>query len=207
MLYSKYTLGNLNSKKIVLIFNSAFKYENENHFEFYKLSEKRINTLHFKETDDSWYLAHIDEIKSIIKKHLSGIEKIYTLGISKGGYAALLFGSMFNAEIFSINPQTNLTREFENLCIENGAISYISKFNDHTKYKAEYYKLNKILSNAYTHIHIFCGTDEYDNMHVQELKHMPKISIIQYNTNIHKLFDDFYVKQDIYTKLYEKLLD
>jgi len=148
----------------------------------------------------------VQQIRLIIEKHLNGVDTVFTLGLSKGGYAALLFGQMYNAEIFAINPQTNLSLEFEKMCIEQDAISFIDKFNDHNKYDSDFYQLKMILHpDKYSHIHIFCGTCKYDTMHIRELLKLQKLSVIKYDTNVHSILDDFVIKTDIYSKIYERI--
>ena len=87
---------------------------NLNFFEWYNTRIKRSSKLIFvRDIFKQWYLAGINadidsptKLVEFLKEETAGYEEIITIGGSAGGYAAILYGSLINANVaYSFNPQ------------------------------------------------------------------------------------------------------
>ena len=89
-------------------------------FEFFRLTQQlQVNKAYIRDLDRSWYHAGlkgitqdidgtVDYLQGIV--HESGTDRLVVFGSSMGGYAALLFGALLNAEAtHSFSPHTSLT--------------------------------------------------------------------------------------------------
>jgi pimeloyl-ACP methyl ester carboxylesterase len=86
-------------------------------FEFMKLTEPYgVKRLFLRDQQRRWYHrgipgfgSSIDEVAGTLRQHIAGqnIQRVVTVGNSLGGYAALLFGWLLNADIaISFAPQS-----------------------------------------------------------------------------------------------------
>jgi predicted esterase YcpF (UPF0227 family) len=91
-------------------------------FEFRNFLEKffpQIDKLFYIDKDCNWYHSGIrgisDSINTTvehIRKQCYGYEKVFCIGSSAGGYAAIMFGSMLNIHtVLTFNAQTYLDRQ------------------------------------------------------------------------------------------------
>lgn len=123
--------GNLQNDSLFIVFSSRDQ-RTIKFFTFFKTFQKLdVDTLFIKSSQNTWYHSGITDDKKenladvfteIIKQVLlyaktKKINKIYVVGSSMGGYAALLFGHLVNTlfidnniylEIISISPETVL---------------------------------------------------------------------------------------------------
>lgn len=65
--------------------------------------------------------SSIDETKVVLEKLIEGYKKVIFLGVSAGGYAAILFGSLLKIRnVVAFSPQTVLSnpvvQKYKNLC-------------------------------------------------------------------------------------------
>ena len=89
-------------------------------FEFFRLaSDLPVHKLFFRDVHQAWYHrglpgvgARIDEIAAFIQREIGsvGARRVAVFGNSMGGYAALLFGALIQAqEVHAFAPQTFLS--------------------------------------------------------------------------------------------------
>lgn len=90
-------------------------------FEFKNFLEKHFpsyDRLFYIDEHQNWYqdgikgiTTSVDETVAHIEKKLKGYTRIICIGSSSGGYAAILFGSLLNADsVLTFNAQTYLNR-------------------------------------------------------------------------------------------------
>lgn len=90
-------------------------------FEFFNLTSPiEVNKIYLRDLDQAWYHAglrgisgSIDETASFLRRKIeeSGAKKVVLFGNSMGGYAALLFGFLLNADlVHAFAPHTRITR-------------------------------------------------------------------------------------------------
>ena len=85
--------------------------------DFYEWYHTRINRaskhIFIRDVFKQWYLAGIntninypEKLAAFLKQETQGYTDVITLGSSAGGYAAILYGSLINAQtVFAFNPQ------------------------------------------------------------------------------------------------------
>lgn len=89
-------------------------------FEFLNFLSKidcESDKIFYIDKKQSWYHNGIENISSTIdetvlylKNKINGYKKVIFMGVSAGGYAAILFGSLLNVQyVISFIPRTNLT--------------------------------------------------------------------------------------------------
>lgn len=160
------------SEKLLVIFSAA----NARNFSLYKNMEeyKQYDKLFIRDPYlKSWYQNGVGEyapdpdmlVKRILAHKRSKNTKVYTAGISMGGYAALLFACLGNFEkALAIVPQTRL---------RNGFFRNPSKGVD-----IKYPDLSGLLAqNMATQFHIFAGFEDYIDM--------CNVSLLPEQKNIH----------------------
>ena len=109
------------SKNLIIAYASNISkfVNNESVFEFRRsLSNMNLdaNFLFVRDDLKNWYLSKIAGVGNNIthsicffKKYFDSHDKVITMGVSAGGFAALLFGSLLNADmVIAFNPQTDL---------------------------------------------------------------------------------------------------
>jgi hypothetical protein len=140
-----------------------------------------------------------DFIKKIIKDY----KRVYFCGISSGGYAAILFGSVLKCnKVLAFRPQTNL-----NLLVKDGIISshwnipvdnIIPKhldlnniINKDTQYIV--YGDKKVKDKKdYHHIIQCLNIDNYPNVSIiVDNPYLPNYKLMIKNRNLNEIFDDF----------------
>jgi len=151
-------------------------------FEFknFLTSNFKCHFIFIRDLNQLWYLDDyiensINKIKSIIDK--INYSKIITIGVSMGGYASILFGTLLDVNhILAFCPQTFIN-------IEN-----IKKYNDirwenrinkiHSKNINEKYYDLYLLDFSKTNIKIFYGKlDNLDKIHSLRLNNKKNITI------------------------------
>lgn len=111
------------SKTLIVIFQSfnikLYQVPNRDHFELENTFEKlKLNAdlLFLKDHEyvrENFYLHNVTETRDSLNKAIADYEQVVFTGISSGGWASMLYGSLLNVDIVvAINPQTRL-RDFE----------------------------------------------------------------------------------------------
>lgn len=145
-------------------------------FEFFRLTHHlQVNKAYIRDLNRSWYHAGlagitqdmegtVDYLKGIVQE--SETDRLVVFGSSMGGYAALLFGALLNAEAtHSFSPHTVLTDK-RNVRNREELKSV------HEKYSTRYFDLNDFLSptEASGDIHIYYDrTNRKDRKHISHL--------------------------------------
>lgn len=145
-------------------------------FEFFRLTHQlRVNKAYIRDLSRSWYHGGlqgitedidgtVDYLKGIVRD--SGTDRLVVFGSSMGGYAALLFGALLNAQaVHSFSPHTFLTDK-KNVRNQEELKAL------HEKYSNRYFDLNDFLhpSGASGDVHIYYdATNRKDRKHVSHL--------------------------------------
>ena len=168
-------------------FSRSVLLNNKNLLPFYMLNsltatQLDINIIFVKDIEQCWYLtgyngnsSHNDfytDIKKIINDNFKK-SKIITIGQSAGGFGALLFGTLLNADkIITFVPQTtcytgsNIECQYTNNPLKKHHIDKKNKLemiNDKS-----FYNLKNHLSKT-TSIDYYIGDDKYDNIMLNNL--------------------------------------
>ena len=163
-------------------------------FEFFNLTrDLDVNKIYIRDLSQTWYHSglpgiskNIDETASFLKRTIneSGMEKVVVIGNSMGGYAAILFGVLIQADIIhAFTPHTNISDE--------KFIRYKQQIrNVHSNFSNTYFDLKKLLkfNNNQADIHLYYDTnDQLDEIHIKRLKYLRNITSHAYNGGGHAL--------------------
>lgn len=149
--------------------------------------------LHFGEYDRYFYIdkhqvwyhkglsgitTNTDETIAYLGEKIKGYSKVIFIGVSAGGYAALLYGSLLGvSSVLAFIPQTRLVHT------NNLDVRYIDIkpfINSHT---------------AYTLCGSATGTDLHDISHCKHIEHFANVNLItRYNQDMKELRDSGYLK-------------
>jgi hypothetical protein len=152
-------------------------------FEFKKflLSKFKCHFIFIRDINQTWYLNEsIENSVTIIKSYIDKINysKIITLGISMGGFASILFGTLLNVNnILAFCPQTFIDFENRKKYRDTRWENIINKIylKDINK---NYYDLSLLDFSKDTNIKIFYGKlDNLDKIHSLKLKDKNNIII------------------------------
>jgi len=163
-------------------------------FEFYNMArDQDVNKIYLRDLGQSWYHSglmgisrNIDETASFLRGKIdeSGAQKVVVFGNSMGGYAAILFGTLINADVVhAFSPQTIISdaRHLRN----KEQIKYV-----HAKYAHQYFDLRKVMKSADNlgefNLYYDCE-DELDRRHCKHLKKLQNIVLHPYSGGGHDL--------------------
>lgn len=164
----------------------------KNRFEWYG---KRINRAYkhifLRDIKKQWYLTgvnkHIDTPEKLfhfLKSETEGY-KVIALGSSAGGFAAVLFGQLLNAEcIFTFNGQFEIASLLEKPNAE--IIDPVIFRNKDNKNLTPYYNISKFITNADSIYYFHSNKSLWDIEQWEEIKNIPvnKISFATTNHGI-----------------------
>ncbi len=154
---------------------------------------KNMNTVFVKDFKQCWYqqglLALSNNTRSsveLIKKQIpSRQEKVYTIGTSAGGFAAILFGVLLDVDkVIVFGPQTIVTKQvFQRF---KGVDSRIADIN----FADELLDLKKLLETTQykgsIHIH-FANSNRIDRIAAERLKDFEQVHLHPWETNAHNV--------------------
>lgn len=162
--------------------------------EFLKtFTKKNINTVFVKDFQQCWYQKGLLGLSTDIQQTVEVIkdripekqENIYTVGTSAGGFAAILFGVLLNADkIIAFGPQTILTEEvFQNFK------SLDSRFQD-INLESPFSDLKQILEtseySSSIHIH-FAKNHDNDKVAAERLANLKNVYLYPWETETHNI--------------------
>jgi hypothetical protein len=188
------------SDKLIIIFG-GLTFGN-NIFEFLKtLSNFNVNKIYIKDATNNWYLTGVkgvgstpQEISEFLAEIISQnkhIKKVYTLGISAGGFAAILFGYLLQCNsILSICPQTILSQNMLD-SVEHPESLHKNIFRTLNIIQDKYqsFELMNIIKNNYeTKCNLlYPYYNETDRAHANNLINIPGLTIIPLASEEHSL--------------------
>ena len=170
-------------------------------FEFYKASGIiNENKIFFRDFAQSWYQAGLKDIsldidttvtyiKSIINKIRP--EKVFFIGNSMGGYAALLFSTFVDqSEAIAFAPQTFISSELRKKYNDRRWPQQISRTLSLSTRKKETLDLRNFFLNQRTNnrISIFVAKDStLDLIHAYHVKDCPGVNMFEFDAGGHSL--------------------
>lgn len=162
---------------------------NKNRFEWYGTRIKKAHKhIFLRDIKKQWYLtginSNIDNPISFIeflKKETKGY-KVITIGSSAGGYAAVLYGQLLNAEtIYSFNGQFEINSLLERSTEKIDPILFRECDNKDLR---PYYDIKDFIVNPKT-IHYFCSKNSsWDIGQYNHISAVP-MNIYHFNTSHH----------------------
>ncbi len=163
-------------------------------FEFFRLTQHlQVNKAYIRDLNRSWYHGGlegitqdidgtVDYLQGIVRD--SGTDRLVVFGSSMGGYAALLFGALLNAQAtHSFSPHTFLT-DRKNVRNQEELKAL------HERYSTRYFDLNDFLTPSETSgdVHIYYDTtNRKDRKHVSHLDDDLKLQLHPFRGGGHNL--------------------
>lgn len=170
-------------------------------FNFMGLTRKYpLNRIFIRDLRQTWYhwginghTKNYDETAEYLSEAIGshGIRNFMVLGSSAGGYAALIIGSLLEAEVHSIAPQTFVDAA--------NRIEYRDLFKDdkvpllyeNPDVCAQYFDVKPLLENAPNgrsvyHVH-YPQEPEHDRVHAERLTGLPGVELHCYEKGGHTL--------------------
>lgn len=99
-----------------------------NHFEWQRsLESLPVNYVLLRDDDTSWFHFCFDQVIDLGKPSL-------TIGMSMGGYAALMFGAFWNVPVIALCPQTFIGRKTKERLGDSRWKFYLEKVWKHSAY-------------------------------------------------------------------------
>lgn len=156
-------------------------------YEWENISNNSVDReIYVRDIYKSWYVTGInknvdsvDKLLTLLKKYTAGYV-VTTIGISAGGYMAIIIGCLLNAEyVISFSPQTDLTYS------EINNNSFLKKYSkDHNKNK--YYRVYDVVCKSKTPIYYIVGNkSKADAFYLAECKKMPHFKTIIFASKKH----------------------
>jgi hypothetical protein len=153
-------------------------------FEFYGLTKNlKVNKIYLRDLSQTWYHSglpgisnSIDETTSFLKRtiHASEVKNVVVMGNSMGGYAAILFGILIQADIIhAFSPPTSIADE-KYIRHKKKALRVKKNFPN------KYFDLKNLIksNNYYGSIHIYYDAkDKIDSKHAMHLKRSKNIEL------------------------------
>lgn len=182
-----------NSEALVIVFSGMSTRLSMPPAEFLRtFIKKELNLMFVKDFRQCWYQKgllgisdSIDETIAFFKQEMSkhNFKKIICVGTSAGGYAAILFGTMLNAdEILAFSPQSKVNRDiFRNFKSTGSSIKDID-------FNSPYLNLSKLpeLSSYSGTINLFYGSqNKRDTNHAMNLSQFKSVNLIPLPTDTH----------------------
>lgn len=137
-----------------------------------------------------WYLEGINKelnsIESLLEflKHETKGKKVITIGSSAGGYAAMLFGVLLNAEtIYSFSGQISLQHVLKKSTPDVNPLVF--KYRDDPQVN-RYYDLTDIIRHSGSRIfHFYCSMVEEDCIQYGHCAGLDNVTAFQFNSKRH----------------------
>jgi len=197
----EYKYTGLKEKNCVLYFSSNNIYHpnskdsfrssiiDKDKYEWYNTRiENGVKHIFLRDIQKQWYLKGINSKLNSIEKVLKFLKKetlgysVITIGSSAGGYAAVLFGSLLNAEkILTFNGQFHVS---DLLTSSNEAVDPVIFREQFNPYVNKYFSLKNFLNNPSNIYYFFSNKSKWDQINKNHILE-EGINIISFNTNNH----------------------
>ena len=185
-----------NNRKLIVCFasNRHDGFERKTSLMHLKYERNDFDVLYLR-NQNKWYLGGLKGIgKNInctiafLKKEFAKYDKVCCTGISAGGYASLLFGSLLNVNcVITINAQTDLQYCVDNLPDgHNGKQNLIKRLKQCPVTWSKYNKISNVLNNNVSYNVYYKGDKNTRNngkdiflhgeYHYDEIKNFPTVS-------------------------------
>jgi hypothetical protein len=170
-------------------------------YEFFNVAESLpVKKMFIRDLGQSWYHCGTDGRMRNIKSTANflsdfiaqeGIKRTVFTGNSAGGYAALLFGCMLQADIvISFAPQTFISPWLRLRYHDVRWARQIWRLYANTIFSKTYFDLRKRLlhNTTMTEYHIYYSTDDpLDKIHAERMSGLPGVKLHPYTAGGHEL--------------------
>lgn len=161
----------------------------KDYYEWYNIRiKKAYKHIFVRDIYKQWYLGGInteinspEKLLSFLQKETKGLN-IITLGSSAGGYAAVLYGQLLNAEkILTFNGQFELNRLLKESKEEINPLLF-RLMNSELK---SYYDLTPFITVQSKVFYFYSNKSKWDISQYNHIKELININVISFNTSHH----------------------
>ncbi|WP_298533183.1 YqiA/YcfP family alpha/beta fold hydrolase [uncultured Algibacter sp.] len=189
-----------NSSTLVIVFGGIKQGLGIPVYEFMNLLRGfKFDKVFIRDLSQSWYQNGIFEANSIfkLKKRIESIikqgsyKKVFFIGNSMGGYAAIMFGSLIGVnEVISFSPQTflkkSLRKRYKDYRWKDEILKI--KYIFFKRKILDLKKLESLIENKNLHIEIhYSLRDRLDSVHAARVKSIKGVTLYPYNFGNHNL--------------------
>jgi hypothetical protein len=144
------------------------------------LSEMNVNVIYVRDLKHNWYLNgipdignNVEEVKDFFVKKAKGNSsiKVITIGASAGGFAALLYGTLIQADVvMTFSPQTFVNRFRRLIYWDTRWKDRISEIYRGDKSNRNYLDLRPLVKNYIGSVQLFFDANHrLDSIHAKRL--------------------------------------
>ncbi|GEP01937.1 alpha/beta hydrolase [Methylobacterium haplocladii] len=146
------------------------------------------NAIFVRDRSNLWYqygLPHVAQnvvgLAKIIKDETRSFDRIVCIGPSMGGYAALLFGHLLEADLaFGISPQIRIGRTYSQELSDPRFEAWYAPLESGSP-TPQFFALDQVLPvEGYVRYHVIVGSDAWvDHQHANLISSRPDFKLIQ----------------------------
>jgi hypothetical protein len=185
------------SKRLIVAFGGLAGKLGMPPFEFFRtLSGVRVKTVFVRDHAQAWYhrgVAGVGEGIDPVAAYIIGLrahaEEIVMIGMSAGGYAALLFGALAQCEAHAFVPQTFIDPGLREEHRDRRWMAELEALG--TGLDSRYADLLPTMATGNTHAHVYYGSgNRLDRIHAERLDRLPQVTLHQFDTERHNVVKD-----------------
>jgi hypothetical protein len=163
-------------------------------FEFMRiLAPVDAKTAFLRDEARSWYHRGVDEVGDdidAVAEHLRSlaaqVERVVTIGVSAGGYAALLFAALISCEAHAFSPQTFIDPELRRIHGDERWSGWIAELDGDLD--PRYADLAPVIAGSESECHVYYGTGHaLDVIHAEHVGDLPQVTLHPFEGGEHNL--------------------
>ncbi|MEM7740681.1 MAG: hypothetical protein AAF225_07760 [Pseudomonadota bacterium] len=197
------TQWNAGSPRLMVALSGfASRYRPWDAFHFQGLTKNyTVNKLFLRDPEQAWYHRGIHGVSRTIDETAAyvagtvgelGVERTVAIGVSSGGYGALLLGWLLDFdEVHAIAPQSYVDIDNRIANDDYYMDEQVANIYTYEYAQSEYFDLKPLFEsdiNRRTAFHIhYCDTHRLDTIHAERLEHIPNVTLHRYAEGGHKL--------------------
>jgi hypothetical protein len=153
-------------------------------FEFVKsLDSQPVKTIYVRMNEVTWYHEgvpgvgpDVDSVVEHLQEQTGDAEQVVVIGNCGGGYAAVLFGALLNAEAHAFCPQTFLDAEMRRLHDETRWGHLFAAMDG--RFDPRYVDLLPVIAESDARIHIYYPEHHVlDTVHAERVGDLPQVTL------------------------------
>jgi hypothetical protein len=182
------------SKRLVIAFGGLRHMIGMSPFEFLQsLGEVGLNRTFVRDNHQAWYhrgvdgiAGDIDSVADHLRELTSGMEAVFTIGNSAGGFGALLFGALLSCEVHAFSPQTFIDPELRKAHGDIRWTRLVNALGDDMD--PRYADLRPVIAESEATCHVYYPTQVHqDVVHAEHLDGLRQVTLHPFDSDDHSL--------------------